>query len=135
MVKKPLTISRVAQSVGVNIETVRYYQRRGLVRLPPKPCTGYRIYLPETVNRLRFIKRAKELGFTLSEIKNLLSLGDGHCREARSLAEHKLSLIHDRIRDMQAMERVLKGLVKACGQHGDGPGCPLIETLGKTSRI
>jgi MerR family mercuric resistance operon transcriptional regulator len=124
-----LTISGVARAAAVNVETVRYYQRRGLIREPPKPREGYRIYTPETVDRLRFIKRAQELGFTLVEIKNLLSLGDGHCRQTQELAERKLSLIQGRIRDLKAMERVLGKLVQACGQHGDAPGCPIIETL------
>ena len=106
-----LTISGVARAAAVNVETVRYYQRRGLIREPPKPRQGYRIYTPETVDRLRFIKRAQELGFTLVEIKNLLSLGDGHCRQTQELAERKLSLIQGRIRDLKAMERVLGKLV------------------------
>ena len=126
---KSLTISLVARAAGINVETIRYYQRRGLVREPPKPRQGYRIYTPETVDRLRFIKRAQELGFTLVEINNLLSLGDGHCRETQVLAERKLSLIQGRIRDLKAMERVLGTLVKACHRRGGAPGCPIIETL------
>ncbi|HVC37111.1 MAG TPA: Hg(II)-responsive transcriptional regulator [Gammaproteobacteria bacterium] len=129
---KPLTISRVASAAKVNVETVRYYQRRGLVREPPKPRQGFRTYLPDTVDRLCFIRRAQELGFTLAEIKNLLMLGDGRCRETRELAERKLSLIHGRVRDLKAMERVLNTLVQACNRHGDAPGCPLIETLSRS---
>ena len=129
-----LTISRAAQAAGVNVETLRYYQRRGFIRQPPKPARGYRLYPPETVDRIRFIKRAQELGFTLAEIKSLLSLGDGHCHETRGLAERKLALIRSRVRDLKAMERVLGGLVRACDRHGDGPGCPLIDTLGRSSR-
>ena len=129
-----LTISRAAQAAGVNVETLRYYQRRGFIRQPPKPARGYRVYPAETVDRIRFIKRAQELGFTLTEIKNLLSLGDGRCHETRELAERKLGLIRGRVRDLKAMERVLEGLVQACGRHGDAPGCPLIETLGHDSR-
>lgn len=123
------TIGQLAKAADVGIETVRYYQRRGLVRVLPKPRQGYRTYTPETVDRLRFIKRAQELGFTLVEIKNLLSLGDGHCRETRAMAERKRSLIQGRIRDLRAMERVLGTLVQACEKHGDIPGCPIIETL------
>lgn len=128
---KTLTISRVAHSSGVNVETVRYYQRRGLVKEPLKPAHGYRLYPQEAVDRVRFIKRAQELGFTLSEIKNLLSLGDGHCRETKGLAEQKLALIHGRIRDLKAMETVLNKLIRACSKHGDTPGCPIIETLAR----
>ncbi|MGH8401042.1 MAG: MerR family transcriptional regulator, partial [Gammaproteobacteria bacterium] len=76
-----LTVSRVARAAKVNVETIRYYQRRGLLRRPAKPAQGYRTYSPETVERIRFIKRAQELGFTLAEIENLLALGAGHCRE------------------------------------------------------
>ncbi len=132
MSDKALTISNVARAAGINLETIRYYQRRGLMREPPKPHQGYRLYSPDTVDRLRFIKRAQELGFTLAEIKKLLSLGDGHCRETRGLAERKLSLIQGRIRDLKAMERVLNTLVQACSRHGDNPGCPIIETLSRT---
>lgn len=129
-----LTISRAAEAAGVNVETLRYYQRRGFIRQPPKPTRGYRVYPAETVDRIRFIKRAQELGFTLTEIKNLLALGDGHCHETRELAERKLALIRGRVRDLKAMERVLDGLVRACGRHGDDPGCPLIDTLGHATR-
>jgi MerR family transcriptional regulator, mercuric resistance operon regulatory protein len=133
MADNSLTISRLARAAGINLETIRYYQRRGLMREPTKPHHGYRIYSPDSVDRLRFIKRAQELGFTLAEIKKLLSIGDGHCRETRDLAERKLSLIQGRIRDLKAMERVLTTLVQACSQHGDSPGCPIIETLSRTS--
>lgn len=130
-VKTSMTISNVARAADVNVETIRYYQRRGLVKEPTKPARGYRLYPQEAVDRVRFIKRAQELGFTLSEIKNLLSLGDGRCRETRDLAEHKLELIQGRIRDLKAMETVLDKLVRACEKHGDTPGCPIIETLAR----
>jgi MerR family mercuric resistance operon transcriptional regulator len=127
-----MTIAKVAVRAGVNVETIRYYQRRGLVSEPPKPTRGYRLYSPQAVDRIRFIRRAQELGFTLGEIKNLLALGDGHCRETQALAEQKLSLIQGRIRDLKSMERVLGKLVQACCRHGDTPGCPIIETLTRS---
>lgn len=127
--RRPLTISRLAKAAAVNVETIRYYQRRGLLRKPPRPLRGYRTYPPEAVDRLRFIKRAQELGFTLAEVKNLLSLGDGHCRQTQALAARKLRSIQERIRDLQAMEQVLGALVRACDRHGDAPGCPLVEAL------
>lgn len=130
-VKTSMTISNVARAADVNVETIRYYQRRGLVKEPTKPARGYRLYPQEAVDRVRFIKRAQELGFTLSEIKNLLSLGDGNCRQTQALAEKKLSLVHERIRDLEAMETVLNKLVRACAKHGDAPGCPIIETLAR----
>lgn len=130
--ERHLTISQVAKAAAVNVETIRYYQRRGLMHEPPRPRRGYRTYPPEAVNRLRFIKRAQELGFTLAEVNNLLSLGDGHCRQTQALAERKLCLIRERIRDLKAMEKVLGTLVKACDRHGDAPGCPLVETLSRS---
>lgn len=131
-VKTTMTISSVARAADVNIETIRYYQRRGLLKEPPKPAHGYRQYQQDAVNRVRFIKRAQELGFTLSEIKTLLSLGDGHCRETHDLAKHKLALIQGRIRDLEAMGAVLNKLVRACETHGDSPGCPIIESLTRS---
>lgn len=130
-VKTSMTISGVARAADVNVETIRYYQRRGLVKQPAKPAYGYRSYPQEAVDRVSFIKRAQELGFTLNEIKNLLSLGDGNCRKTQALAEQKLDLVHRRIRDLKAMEAVLGKLVRACEKHGDTPGCPIIETLAR----
>lgn len=126
-----MTISGVARAADVNVETIRYYQRRGLVKEPARPARGYRRYPQDAVDRVRFIKRAQELGFTLAEIKNLLSLGDGRCRETHDLAEHKLQLIQGRIRDLRAMETVLGKLVRACETRRDAPGCPIIETLAR----
>jgi MerR family transcriptional regulator, mercuric resistance operon regulatory protein len=127
-----LTVSRVARAAKVNVETIRYYQRRGLLRRPPKPAQGYRSYPPETVERICFIKRAQELGFTLAEIENLLALGEGHCRETRELAEHKLDLIRSRIHDLHEMEQVLAKLIRACGKQAKTPGCPIIKTLSRS---
>lgn len=127
--KITMTISSVARAADVNIETIRYYQRRGLLQKPQKPVHGYRQYKQDAVNRVRFIKRAQDLGFTLNEIKTLLLLGDGHCRETHDLAKHKLALIQGRIHDLEAMGAVLNKLVRACEKHGDSPGCPIIESL------
>lgn len=131
-IKTSMTISGVARAADVNVETIRFYQRRGLVKEPPKPSHGYRLYPQDAVDRVRFIKRAQELGFTLAEINNLLSLGDGNCRQTQALAKKKLVLIHGRIRDLKAMEVVLNKLVQACGRHGDTPGCPIIEALARS---
>lgn len=125
------TISHVARKTRTNVETIRYYQRRGLIEEPPKPLQGYRIYPAATVERIRFIKRAQELGFTLSEIKGLLVFGDGHCRETQDLAERKLGEIEVRIHDLKAMRVVLRELVDACKRHGQTPGCPLVRSIAK----
>lgn len=119
---KDMTIGGLARSARVNVETIRYYQRRGLM---PKPG---RHYPPETLIRLRFIKRAQELGFTLKEIAELLTLDGAACGDARILAERKCTDINARIRDLQAMRRALNRLLRACAT-GRSPDCPLIESL------
>jgi MerR family transcriptional regulator, mercuric resistance operon regulatory protein len=130
MVTKELTIGGLARAASVNVETIRYYQRRGLVAEPHKPLGGHRRYTPEAVQRLRFIKRAQQLGFTLDEIRSLLLLDDGQsCRETRMLAERKLALIESRIDDLGRMRRLLKGLISECMSGKRPRSCPIIATL------
>lgn len=125
-----LTIGKVARAAGVNVETVRYYQRTGLVSEPPRPAGGVRRYSEETVARLRFIKRAQELGFTLAEIRRLLELGDPQtCSKARALAAEKLSLVRTRIADLDRMRGVLEALIERCDAARGKVACPIIETL------
>lgn len=125
----PLTIGRLARAAGVNVETIRYYQRLGLVPEPPRPTGGYRHYPPETVDRVRFIKRAQRLGFTLQEIGELLALGDGACDDVRRRAERKRTRIAAQIRDLQALQATLDRLITCC-REGDGSGgCPIIESI------
>jgi MerR family transcriptional regulator, mercuric resistance operon regulatory protein len=125
-----LTIGAVAKAAGVNVETVRYYQRRGLVDEPYKPLGGHRRYASLAVSRVRFIKRAQRLGFTLEEVSGLLRLQDGQsCRETRLLAEHKLAMIEDRIADLTRMRRMLKGLIAECAAGQRPRSCPIIATL------
>lgn len=127
-----LTIGKLAQQAGVNVETIRYYQRVGLIREPVKPLEGYRHYPAETVDRVCFIKRAKDLGFTLKEIADLLALESGPCQEVRDLAEHKYTLITQRIDDLQAMRSALEKLIKLCRLNDDeNAGCAIIETLAR----
>ncbi|WP_137820183.1 Hg(II)-responsive transcriptional regulator [Pseudomonas sp. 2FG] len=127
-----LTIGRLADAAGVNVETVRYYQRRGLLEEPAKPVGGQRRYPPEMVKRLRFIKRAQVLGFTLSEITGLLRLDAGcECAEARELAAHKLALIEQRIADLAAIRQVLTSLVRQCDAGEFGTACPIIAALAR----
>lgn len=125
-----MTIGRLARAAGVNIETIRYYQRRGLLATPRRPPQGVRRYPEETLARLRFIKRAQELGFTLREIVELLKLGDGSCKETRAMAEHRLTDIETRIRDLQSMHATLDKLVRTC-RAGNQPPCPIIASLGR----
>jgi MerR family mercuric resistance operon transcriptional regulator len=125
-----LTIGLLAHTAEVNVETIRYYQRRGLLEQPPKPPRGRRRYSSVAVRRVRFIKRAQQLGFTLEEVKSLLDLEDGQsCRETRLLAEQKLTVIERRLTDLTRVRGVLKGLIAECTQGKRPRSCPIIATL------
>ncbi len=126
---KPQTIGLLARAAGVNIETIRYYQRVGLIQEPKKPATGYRVYPPETVDRITFIKRAKDLGFSLKEIIELLELGDGHCLDMQNRAENKLTHIDQQIKDLKKLRNTLDTLIKTCQTGADKAHCPIVETL------
>ena len=128
---KVLSIGELAQAAGVNIETIRYYQRRGLVDEPAKPAGGHRRYAAEQAKRLRFIKRALALGFTLSEIGGLLRPDDAACAETRALAARKLLLIEQQIADLAAMRQLLGGLVQQCDAVNGGTACPIIDVLAR----
>src|SRR5437773_3592103 len=108
-------IGALAERAGVNVETIRFYQRRGLVEEPNKPLGGHRRYSASAVKRVVFIKRAQQLGFTLEEVKALLRLEDGQsCSETCTLAEHKLAVIEERLADLDRMRRLLKTLISEC---------------------
>jgi len=126
---KEMTIGVLARNAGVNIETVRYYQRRGLIGTPRKPLGGVRRYDAATLAQLRFIKRAQQLGFSLREITDLLELGTGACAETRLLAEARLADIEKRLHDLQAMRRTLARLIQSC-RAGREAACPIVESLG-----
>ncbi|MFS2202453.1 Hg(II)-responsive transcriptional regulator [Pseudomonas sp. Pseusp3] len=127
-----LSIGKLAQAAGVNIETIRYYQRRGLLDEPAKPLGGYRHYLPEQVKRLRFIKRAQALGFTLDEVGMLLTLDVAcTCSETRALAVRKLAMIEQKMADLAAMQQVLGELVHKCDAGDGGASCPIIDVLNR----
>jgi MerR family transcriptional regulator, copper efflux regulator len=127
-----LTIGRVAQLASVGVETIRFYEREGLIAVPPRATFGYRHYPLDTVARLRFIKRAKELGFSLKEIKELLSLRvspEVTCEDVRARAEAKIADIEDKIRQLQRMRRALVRLAEACQGSGPVRECPILESL------
>ena len=126
---KEMTIGVLARAAGVNLETVRYYQRRGLIETPRKPVGGVRRYSAAVLASLRFIKRAQQLGFTLREIGDLLELGAGACAETRAVAEIRLADIETRLQDLQAMRRTLKRLIETC-HAGRAASCPIVESLG-----
>jgi len=126
---KPLTIGQLARQANVNIETIRYYQRLGIINEPRKPEQGYRIYPQETINRILFIRRAKQLGFSLKEIAELLELGDGHCDDVRLRAEDKQNQISQQIQDLQNLQQTLDKLIKTCQQKDKSAHCPIVESL------
>lgn len=127
-----LTISGLAKSAGVNLQTIRYYERQELLTPVARTETGYRIYQQDTVRRLRFIRRAQELGFSLSEIKELLSLRlDAHTTSAdiRERARAKLADVEQKIRHLQAIQTSLSRLIKSCRGCGPAADCPILENL------
>ncbi len=124
------TIGALARAAGVNVETIRFYQRRGLLSEPDKPLGGIRRYGEAEVARVLFIKAAQRIGFTLDEIAQLLQLDDGaHCSEARAIAEHKLADVRQRLNDLQRMEAALAQLVDRCASRRGQVSCPLIDAL------
>ena len=119
MADRGLTIGAVAAGAGVNVQTIRYYQRRGLLGVPPLPPGGVRRYPDDTGQRVRFIKRAQQLGFTLEEVSGLLGLSNGkHCAETRELAQRKSAEIERKIADLKAMQASLATLIGACAKPG-----------------
>ena len=128
------TISKLAQAAGVNVETIRFYQRRGLLAEPAKPLVGIRRYGEAEVARMLFIKSAQRIGFTLDEIAQLLQLDDGtQCKEARTIAEHKLADVRKRLQDLQRIEAALTQLVDRCASRRGQVSCPLIAALQPAS--
>lgn len=129
---RPLTIGQVARQAGVGVETVRFYERKGLLNEPARRPSGYRQYEEDVVARLRFIRRAKELGFTLNEIKELLSLRldpSTSCADVKSRAQAKIADIEERIRTLQRMKKALADLTKACSGRGPISECPILDAL------
>ncbi|HEY9031999.1 MAG TPA: Hg(II)-responsive transcriptional regulator [Kangiella sp.] len=122
-------ISRLAKLAGVNVETVRYYERCGLIEQPKKPAKGYRHYPEATLNRIRFIKRAQELGFSLDEIANLLMLEATSCQQVESIASHKLASVRAKMADLRRLEIVLNDLLKQCANNPEPTHCPIITSL------
>jgi len=127
-----LTIGRVARSAGLAIDTVRYYEREGLLQKPGRTPSGYRQFAPDAVKRLQFIRQAKELGFTLSEIRELLTLKVApgkSCADVRAHAEAKIADVEQRIAQLSRMKRALAKLANACSGRGPTSECPILEAL------
>lgn len=130
MLNQALTIGRLASLAGVNVETIRYYQRRDLLPEPKKPLGSVRHYSESDVSRIHFIKSAQRLGFTLEEVALLLKLEDGtHCVEAREIAELKLASVREKLADLKSIETTLAELVNKCDTSGGSICCPLINSL------
>lgn len=132
MDRETLRTGEVAAQAGVNVQTLRYYERRGLLKEPVRRASGYREYPADAVRLIRFIKRAQEIGFTLSEIEDLLRLRDDQdsaCAEVRSAAEAKIEDIEQKIRHLRAMKRALGVLVASCATEGSPRHCPILEAL------
>jgi MerR family copper efflux transcriptional regulator len=125
-----MTIGRLAKHTGVNIDTIRYYERNGLIPEPVRRASGYRQYELSDVDRLRFILRAKDLGFTLAEIGELLSLSaDRDVPGVKRRAEQRLEQVERKIKELQRVRRGLKTLIDACPGHGDLERCPIVAAL------
>ncbi len=129
---EPLTIGKVAHLGGVGVETVRFYEREGLIEEPPRTESGYRQYPQETVSRIGFIRRAKELGFSLREIKELLALRidpETNCEDIRQRAEGKIADIEEKVRTLRRMKKALAKLTAACSGRAPVSECPILEAL------
>ena len=133
-----LTTGELAKQGGVNLESIRFYERERLLPKAPRTASGYRMFSADDVRRVRFIKRAQELGFSLKEIKELLALRfdpDTSCADVRKRAETKLSDIDQKISDLKRMRKILARLTSACPGRGNLDRCPILESLDSTNSV
>lgn len=126
-----LKVSQLAERAGVGIDTVRYYERAGLLPEPPRRPSGYREYPLQAIERLRFIRRAKALGFTLEEIAGLLDLSDQRAdvEAVKRLAQTRLAEVEKKLRELERVREGLRQLTEACPGHGDASTCPILSAL------
>jgi MerR family copper efflux transcriptional regulator len=132
-----ITIGGVARRAGVGIDTIRYYEREGLLPEPTRRPSGYRSYGEGTIARLRFIRRAKTLGFTLEEIRDLLALSADRTRGVKAVkqrAQRRLADVEARIAELERVRAGLAELVEACPGHGEPEQCPILRALGGEER-
>ena len=130
--EQALKIGQLAQRTAVNLQTIRYYEREGLLPEPPRLSSVYRLYTESMVRRVRFIKRAQEIGFSLAEIRELLSLradGQRERNEVRAIAQAKIADIEDKMRTLKAMKTVLNRLTERCSGCGPASECPILESI------
>lgn len=125
------TIGKAARAANLSIDTVRFYERSGLLKPPPRTASGYRLYRQDDIDRLRFIHRAKALGFTLEEIAQLLRLNDGtgRRRDVKAVAAQRLEEIDRKLAELTRIRHALAHLVHACNAEGPLAGCPIIAAL------
>jgi MerR family mercuric resistance operon transcriptional regulator len=136
-VAEGLSIGSLSQQSGVNIETIRYYEKIGVMPKPGRSTGGYRVYGPEHVKRLHFVRRGRELGFSLDELRGLLSLVDGHsytCAEVHALTVEHLEDIRQKIADLRRLERVMSNMAASCTRD-QIPDCPVIDALFKMPSV
>ena len=129
-----LTIGKLANATGVGVETIRFYEREGLLPKPPRRPSGYRQYPPDAVARVMFIRRAKDLGFTLKEITELLELRvdpDKSCADVRALAKAKIVDVEEKMNDLVRIKAALEKLARACRGKGPTSECPILDTIEK----
>jgi len=123
------TIGKLAQELSIHVETIRFYEKKGLIQQPLKPSVGYRHYPDAILKRIRFIQRAQGLGFTLNEIQNLLSLSDQPCSQVQTMAEYKLTSVKAKIYDLKRLQQALQQLLSQCRDNTDLSHCPIIDAL------
>jgi MerR family mercuric resistance operon transcriptional regulator len=128
-----MRIGELARSVGVSIETIRYYQRIGLLEVPQKPYGGTRSYGTEDWQRVRFIRRAQQLGFSLDDIRALLELSSSDCEQVRKLAAEKLDLVKEKLGQLRRIESVLTKTLEQCAKRKGYQPCPVIESLTESN--
>ncbi len=129
---EPLTVGRVARLAGVNLQTVRYYEKRGLLTPERRTQSGYRLYGPQAVQVIRFVKSAQALGFTLDEISKLLRLRvdrKSRCASVQGQARARLAMVREKIAGLRAIESTLRRLLKTCAVRGTTDLCPILESL------
>ncbi len=137
MVEKILLIGKVAAQAGVNVQTLRYYERRGLLAEPERTPLGQRMYKQEAVQRVRFIKRSQELGFSLTEIEELLRLRDdmtATCGDVLAATQAKIEDVDSKLRDLRRIKRALLVLANTCTKTGSTRQCPILESLDRNGR-
>ena len=129
--KAEFSIGRLSNQTGCKVETIRYYEKAGIIPAPPRTAGGHRVYGGEHVQRLGFIRRSRELGFSLDEVRALLCLADGgeyNCGKVKVITLHHLESVKDKIRDLRKLERTLTTISNQC-EGGIAPSCPIIEAL------